>query len=216
MSEKAKQLYLPIEWTTNYSSESFLRDAGNEQAYRWIHMWPEKCQEISISCICGPKSSGKTHLMRIWQEKHNAFLINTKEPTFNIVQKNKFLILPHMDEIADHEWLFHLYNSIVQNQCYLLTTAYTLPHTWSAQTKDLESRFKVIFPVEIRMHEQPDLFLEQMLRNRGLMLSSFQKNYLLKRIEMSHNSLYLLAAKVDLIQKTKGKVKFKDIMSLCH
>lgn len=216
MSEKAKQLYLPIEWPITYSSDSFLRDAGNEQAYRWIYMWPEKCQEISISCICGPKTSGKTHLMRIWQEKHDALLISAKEPTFKIIQKNKFLVLPHMDEITDHEWLFHLYNSIVENQCYLLTTAYTLPHTWSAQTKDLASRFKVIFPVEIRMHDQPQFFLTRMLKNRGLKLSVFQTKYVLKRIETSHNSLYILAAKIDLMQKIKGQVKFKDIMNLCH
>ena len=123
--------------------------------------------------------------------------------------------MPHIDLVKEHEWLFYLYNVFTTHQCYLLTSAYKAPELWQADTKDLESRFKTFYSVEIKKPENIDKILKKMLKDRGLVLSDFQIQYVVKRIERSFDGLHTFAATVDTIQKKNGVLKFQDVCDLC-
>ncbi|USO02147.1 MAG: hypothetical protein H6850_03475 [Alphaproteobacteria bacterium] len=212
-----KQGAFDLSFPKDYSDKNFYVDSYNEDAYRWIKIWPQKkFDHIHFACIHGPKSCGKSHLMHIWKHYCKATIIEKiGQSPYDLVEKNKFFILPHIDEIKDHRWLFYLYNVFLQHKCYLLTTAYKSPNLWKAETEDLKSRFKMFYPVEIKRPEHLDVLLRKMLKSRGLAMSDFQIQYTLRRIERSFNSLYEFAAKVDEIQQTTGQLKFKDVVNLC-
>ena len=211
-----KQQLLPLQWHQDYSQERFHIGSFNELAHKWIQMWPKECSHILFSCIHGPKHCGKSHLLSIWQNKNNAHTIEIGESPYELIQKNKFFVLHHMDQVEDHMWLFSLYNAFLNAGCFLLTSAYSAPQMWDAQTPDLASRLKTFYSIEIQSPNDLDILLKKMLRDKGMTLSEFQIQYILKRVERSFKKLYQLSDAIDALQKEKGKVLFQDICKLCE
>lgn len=212
---KPKQRYFDFDAFHDYSDEKFYKASCNLEAYYWVKHWPKSEFPITFSCIYGPKHSGKKHLLHIWKDRVGAFEINdfSKSP-YEVMRDDQYFILPHIDQVKEHEWLFHFYNAVKERGGFVLTSAYTKPQQWETKILDLATRFKTFHALEIKNPDHLDILLKKMLNDYGIILSEFQIQYILKRIERSFKSLYDLAGKIDLLQKTKGELKFKDICDI--
>ena len=216
MTIALKQQLLPLQWNQDYSEKSFHVGSFNELAYKWVQVWPQQCSHILFSCIYGPKYCGKSHLLAIWQKQNNAHKIELGELSYHLIQKNKYFILPHIDQINDPMWLFTLYNDFLAHGCFLLTSAYQSAQVWESQIPDLASRFKTFYSVEIQKPNDLSVLLKKMLRDKGMVLSDFQIQYILKRVERSFKKLYQISEQIDQLKKEKDKVLFQDIIKMCE
>ena len=83
---------------------------SNINAIKWIDKYPH--WKSSGLIIEGPKSSGKSHLVRVWQRKSNCNIfesekVNNEEINAN---DNKNLAIENLENIKNYEFFLHLLN----------------------------------------------------------------------------------------------------------
>ena len=74
-----QQLTIPFSATTSYHLDEFIVSSSNHYAYTIIQQWPNNWGVLPYPfCVLlyGPKSSGKTHITKIWQQTANAFTLS--------------------------------------------------------------------------------------------------------------------------------------------
>lgn len=130
-----------------YDREDFLVSAANKEAFSLIEthsMW-----RGYGGLITGPRASGKTHLLHVWQAVTSAEMINHDQISdFIKVRENtplpKYYALDGVDNLiglrSSEEALFHLLNVVQSQDSYILMTALTPPANWNFTIKDLRSR----------------------------------------------------------------------------
>ncbi len=103
--------------------------------------WPNRQHILS-----GPAGSGKTHLALVWAKSLSANVINISD-VFDIdLPKitSTSLVIEDMDEQPEsaelENNLFHLFNMLIENSCYLLLTGKKNPKFWKVTLPDLRSR----------------------------------------------------------------------------
>ncbi|MDR3285184.1 MAG: hypothetical protein LBS83_00690 [Holosporales bacterium] len=63
---------LPLINKTDYSARKWVEADCNRVATRWVFGWSKERVD-KLACFCGPRGSGKTHLVNIFKELHGAF-----------------------------------------------------------------------------------------------------------------------------------------------
>lgn len=114
--------------------------------------------------IKGESFCGKTHLLHFFAANFEVeFLTEEKISNFNLASlfsPNRFYILENIDQIKEEELVLHTINSAFEAGSFLIIT---LPPQTNFKIKDLSSRLKNIFAVEIK---NPQLeTLKQLLRS---------------------------------------------------
>ena len=192
-----RQLIFNFPFIDNQKSEEFIVSSENSAAFNFVENYSKKNSNIAkIFAIYGPKYCGKTHLAKIWQKKLSAKFLdidnlqNTNLSGF--ISENQAYIIENIDEIKNQNDLFHLFNFIVEKNCYLLITS-CLPTTMiNYQFADLASRLKNIFTLKI---ENPEIDLIKMIliKNfslRQLMIEAQVIDYIAKNIERSYLAIF--------------------------
>lgn len=156
----------------------------------------------------GEEHSGKTHLLHIFAKKFSVeFLskseINDINPTTFFLE-NKFYVLEDIDEIKDEELILRLINSAAEAKSFLIIT--TKP-TFEFKIKDLMSRLKNIFVIEIK---NPSLdSIKQLLVNgfsrKQIKLAGKIINHISDNIERSYKAVFAAIKKVEFTCNESGK-----------
>ena len=108
------------------------------------------------------------------------------------ISENQAYIIENIDEIKNQKNLFHLFNFIVEKNCYLLITSCLPTPMINYQFADLASRLKNIFTLKI---ENPEIDLIKMIliKNfslRQLMIEAQVIDYIAKNIERSYLAIF--------------------------
>ena len=181
------QLTLDLPHRAALGAEDFLVSDCNIAAVRLIDTWPRWQEPAQL--LIGPPASGKTHLVRVWQERSGAQLLDAKTLDASFIDKvgeGTPLVVEDLERSAyDERALFHLLNLAREKLLFVLLTARTPPSRWNISLPDLSSRLNALPIVEIG---EPDEALLRMV-----MLKHFAD----RQIDIDPKALEFLALHVD-------------------
>lgn len=166
----------------------------------------------------GEKSCGKTHLLHIFAKKyHVEFLKKEKIPELNLggyFKADKFYIIEDINEIKDEELIFHMLNSAVEAEAFLILT--TSQHHHFA-LRDLTSRLKNIFTIEIKnpSHEAVIQLLANGFSRRQIKIPSRALEFICDHISREYESIIAAIKKVEFFCSESGKnISMKELKRL--
>ena len=182
----------------NNDTREYILSKSNSEAYSVINKWPN--WPLNLLLLYGPKSCGKTHLAKIWQEKAKANFLNAEQIYKNQYDLKKNYIIDNIETIHDETALLHLFNLVKEQASgYLLMTASNNPNNIGIRLPDLRSRLNLV--AEARIGDPDDDILRQMFVKqftlRQIKVDIEVINYLISRIERSFESLYNIVDKLD-------------------
>jgi chromosomal replication initiation ATPase DnaA len=209
---------LPIKAAHKLDEEDFIESESNLDALDWVKKWPNLTKE-RISCIVGAKASGKTHLAHIWARRNNAIFLNECDGFHSVLLTifdsggNSFFVFDSADENVDELALFYMYNSVIENNSYLLMTAKTAPSTWNLSLADVKSRMHLVRVLNISTPNEEVLskILKENLEKKGIHIKDRVIEYILSRIERSYDSILSLADLIDKNTSTLCRLNSRSI-----
>lgn len=158
--------------------------------------------------IKGEAASGKTHLLHILAKTFKVeFVDKEKISEINLVRffsLNHFYILEDIAEIKDEELLLRVINSAFEAGAFLILSSRGTPQ---AQLKDLNSRLKNVFAVEIRnpTHESIKQLLSKGFSRRQLKVSKQIIDFIADNIDRSYEAALVVTKIVELRCEQSGK-----------
>lgn len=176
----AQQIPLSLPMTPSMGAEDFLLTPSNQAA-------AQMAGQSETLLLLGPKGSGKSHLARIWQEKHGARAFDIKKDDIAVLPATAQL-WENADRTAWDESTqkkaFHFLNAAREQKLPLLITATIVPSVWPVTLADLRSRLLAIPAAQL---DAPDdalvagLLLKH-FNDRQLRVSEEVLNYIIPRI----------------------------------
>lgn len=195
---RPRQLPLELKHGTGFSRDDLIVAECNRQAVDLIDRWPDWSAPVAV--LAGPTGSGKSHLASIWCEVADAVRVHPSAlggSDLAQLQDKPLLI----DDIGtgpfDQSSLFHLINSVLQSQSYLLMTSRLFPAAWPVRLPDLASRLKAATIIEISEPDEQLLsgVMMKLFADRQITVEPHVVSYLVHRMERS------LATAIDIVDR---------------
>lgn len=197
MATARLQLALPFPRQADYQAMDFIAARSNEAALAWLTRsdWPE--QRLAI---WGQDGCGKTHLVHVWAQRHDAVLL--AGPMLNdlaLMPEAGALALDDANMVAEDHVLLHLLNTARDRGLSVLLSARLPPARWPVGLPDLSSRLRALSAVEIHQPEDGLLhaLLVRMLAERQLEVAPAVRAWLLRRLPRSPAVLRDAVASLD-------------------
>ena len=209
------QLLLDFDYEQNFRDDDFYVGKSNFYTFELIHKWPK--WEKNFLNIIGEKSSGKTHLVNIFLKKFNGIKIESNllnENNLKSIQSFQNIVLEDLNLDVDENLIYTLFNTIDQNNKFLIITSDKPIVEIDFKLKDLRSRTTNCLLAKI---ENPDdeLMFAIILKNlsdRQITLDKKLIDYIIKRIDRSYSKIFEFMYKIDEISLKKNKsIDFKII-----
>jgi len=201
-----------------FFEEDFCISQSNQDVCNYLRKWPN--WNDGIVNIFGPKKSGKTFLLTVFERKNSFFRTSAsklnKETIFSVLSQTR-LIIEDVEENTDEELLFLLFNEFKNNNKYLLLSSTQDTSRIPFKLQDLSSRFKSILNLEISNPSDTLLcsVLIKQLSEKQIAIKKELITYTIKRIERSYDSINKFAAMIDKESlKNKKKIDLKLINSV--
>ena len=209
------QLLLDFDYEQNFRDDDFYVGKSNFYTFELIHKWPK--WEKNFLNIIGEKSSGKTHLVNIFLKKFNGIKIESNllnENNLKSIQSFQNIVLEDLNLDVDENLIYTLFNTIDQNNKFLIITSDKPIVEIDFKLKDLRSRTTNCLLAKI---ENPDdeLMFALILKNlsdRQIALDKKLIDFIIKRVERSYGKIFEFIYKIDKISlKKKKSIDFKII-----
>ena len=202
------QLLLNFEYKQNFKDDDFYVSKSNYYAFNLINTWPK--WEKNFLNISGEKFSGKTHLSNVFLKKFKGIKIDSESFTNNDLKKIKLyenIILDNFTSIVDENLVYTLFNTIDQDNKYLILNSLAPVNEINFSLLDLRSRMKNCLAAKI---EKPDdeLMFAIILKNfsdRQVVIDKKLIDFIIKRIERSYGKIFQFIYKIDEISLKKKK-----------
>jgi chromosomal replication initiation ATPase DnaA len=154
--------------------------------------------------LCGPASSGKSHLARIFAQESGAatLLAETLEPAM-VPDLPDRVVIEDADrlfgKITSQEALFHLYNDLGARGGRLLITGLATPSQWPIVLPDLASRVQAMSLAKLGPPDDELLgaLLAKLFHDRQIRPPEKLIPYLLPRMDRSFAAAHRLVAELD-------------------
>ena len=202
------QLLLNFEYKQNFKDDDFYVSKSNYYAFNLINTWPK--WEKNFLNISGEKFSGKTHLSNVFLKKFKGIKIDSESFTNNDLKKIKLyenIILDNFTSSVDENLIYTLFNTIDQDNKYLILNSLAPVNEINFSLLDLRSRMKNCLAAKI---EKPDdeLMFAIILKNfsdRQVVIDKKLIDFIIKRIERSYDKIFQFIYKIDEISLKKKK-----------
>ncbi len=209
------QLLLDFDYEQNFKDDDFYVGKSNYYTFELINKWPK--WEKNFLNISGEKFCGKTHLVNIFLKKFNGIKIESNllnNESLNTIKPFQNIVLEDLNLNVDEKLIYTLFNTIDQDNKFLIITS-TKPIVEVAfRLDDLKSRTKNCLLAKI---ENPDdeLMFALILKNlsdRQITLDKKLIDFIIKRVERSYSKIFEFIYKIDEISlKKKKSIDFKII-----
>jgi chromosomal replication initiation ATPase DnaA len=201
-----RQMPLGLALDPKLSRDDIIVGKSNRAAVEIIDLWP--AWPSPVVALCGPNGSGKTHLARAWAAKAGARGLNAAEPASFLVpdaSSQAFFIEDLGEAALDETALFHLLNSIRQQDGSLLLTSKLRPANWSLALPDLKSRLQSATVVEIGEPDDALLLavLTKLFADRQVIVEPNVSEYLVTRMERSFSEAARIVDALDALALEK-------------
>jgi len=145
------QLTFDLPHRAALGAEDFLVSDCNVAAVKLIDAWPEWTDHVQL--LTGPAASGKTHLVRVWQERSGARALSRENFDMAFIEdqpEGTPLVVEDADRAGyDEKALFHLLNLAREKRLFVLLTGRDDPSRWGIILPDLLSRLNGVPAVDI-------------------------------------------------------------------
>ncbi|CTQ54129.1 DnaA regulatory inactivator Hda [Roseibium album] len=188
MAEPPRQLPLDLPHEAALSRDDYLVGGSNKAAFELLGRWPHWPAPVVV--LAGPVGSGKTHLVKAFQEEIGAAVIaapNLAEGSVSELVAAPATVVENAHLGVDNTALFHLLNAARQAEKTVLITSRTWPASWKIALPDLMSRLRAATPVEI-LEPDDDLLrrvLVKLFADRQIAVDIGVVDYLVVRMERS-------------------------------
>lgn len=184
-------------FSSNLEDADFIESPANQAALLFIDKWP-KWQAHAL-LLYGEKSSGKTHLARIWQNKSQATILSPEEIYNNNYDNSANYVVDTIQDVHDEAALFHLYNAIKEGGGSLFLVSEKHPANLGIRLPDLKSRLNAIPVIGVGTPDDDLLkaVLFKLLSDRQLKVEIEVINYIIARMERSFASAYNIVEMLD-------------------
>ena len=209
------QLLLDFKYDQNFKDDDFYVGKSNFYPFELINNWPK--WEKNFLNISGEKFSGKTHLTNIFLKKFNGIRIISSQlnnESLREIKTYQNIILEDLNLNIDEKLIYSLFNTIDQDNKFLIITSLEPITEINFQLTDLKSRTKNCLLAKI---ENPDdeLMFALILKNlsdRQITLDKKLIDFIIKRVERSYGKIFEFIYKIDKISlKKKKSIDFKII-----
>ena len=209
------QLLLNFEYKQNFKDEDFYVSKSNYFAFNLINTWPK--WEKNFLNICGDNFSGKSHLANIFLKKFKGVKIDAqtfKDEHLNKIKVYENIILENFDYNINEVLIYSLFNTVDQDNKYLIINSTVPINEINFKLDDLKSRKKNCLFAKI---EKPDdeLMFALILKNfsdRQIVIDKKLIDFIIKRIDRSYDKIFEFIYKIDeLSLKKKKPIDFKSI-----
>ena len=202
-----KQQAIKFQFREAKNRENYIVGDSNINAIKWIDKFPH--WKSSGLIIEGPKSSGKSHLVRVWQRKSNCNIfesekVNNEEINAN---DNKNLAIENLEKIKNYEFFLHLLNYKKEKKLkYLLTTTHSIG-SLNIQLKDIKSRLLELPKATITLPSDKLLkgLIVKLLKDKGVVITNKLLEYTINRIERSYEAVNFFVQDLNKISLEKKK-----------
>jgi chromosomal replication initiation ATPase DnaA len=181
------QLTLDLPHRAALGAEDFLVSDCNLAAVGLIDAWPGWQNRVQL--LVGPPSSGKTHLVRVWQALSDARSLAPGDLDIGSIDRmgeGAPLAVEDADRAGyDEQTLFHLLNLAREKRLFVLLTARTPPRSWGTTLPDLASRLKAVPAVEIGAPDE------------GLLRTVMLKQFADRQLDIDPKVLEFLALRIE-------------------
>lgn len=195
-----RQLALPFTYQPRFIQSEFVGAKSNAIACTWLGIhstritasdWPDR-----RLLIWGEAGTGKTHLLQIWAEKHDALLLpgtvlSQNNPMYWSQQLRnntvKALVIDDADMVTHPQALLHVLNTTQELAMPLILSGRLPPSRWDINLADLKSRLRAIMAIKIERAEEALLriLLLRLLAERQMVVASSVAEWLLLRLPRS-------------------------------
>ncbi len=188
MANPPRQLPLDLPHEAALGRDDFLVGNSNRAAFELLERWPEWPAPVVV--LAGPVGSGKSHLVKAFQDETGAAVLPARELTDALVEglvSAPAAVIEDAHLGVDNTALFHLLNASRQAGKTVLITSRTWPAGWKVTLPDLMSRLRAATPVEI-LEPDDDLLrrvLVKLFADRQISVDFGVVDYLVVRMERS-------------------------------
>ena len=207
MSE-LNQLLLDFDHNIEFNEHDYYVSSSNYLAFTLIQNWPK--WERKILNISGDTFSGKTHLAKIFQDKSNALYLGHSDINEEILKKIKLydsIVIDDFEKIKNENLLYSLFNTIYQDNKYLLILSNKTISKINYSLDDLNSRAKNCILAQIKNPDDELIFaiIVKCFSDRQIKLEKKLLEFVIKRIDRSYGKIYEFIYKVDELSLKKKK-----------
>ena len=202
----------------NLSKDNFFISKSNKHIFDFLNKWPK--WEKNFINIVGERFSGKTHLISIFLKKYNGLKIDSKSLNEYHIKEIKLyenIILEDIDKKVDEKLFYTLFNTIEQDNKFLIITSNNPLTKIDFELPDLKSRSKTFILQNINKPDD-ELIFALLLKNfsdRQIYLEKKFINFVVKRIDRSYGKIFDFIYKIDEMSlKKKKSINFKIIQEV--
>ena len=201
------QLILKFPNQKAYKKEDFYVSPSNQEAYDFINNWP-KWIKRTVN-IFGPSGSGKSHLASMLKNKTSHLEIEAKNLDDEIFFKFKTkeaLIIENIDEKISEKLLFSLWNTILQDNKYLLITSQKPINSFNFKLPDLVSRINssLVIGINLPSDDLISVILAKNFSDKQIKVEKKHIDYIIKRIDRSYEKISQFILTLDKYSLKKG------------
>lgn len=209
MTTPPRQLILDWPHEPSFAREDFLSAPSNREALNAIDRWSDWPGRMLL--LAGPEGSGKSHLAALWAKTAAAAVIHGEtlgSESAETAVEGSALLVEDADRVGDaEERLFHLINSALQAEAWVLLTARRGPDAWGLKIPDLLSRLRLapVVPLGAPEIELTEAVLFKLFSDRQLQVEPHVIAYIARRIERSLGAARRVVAILDREALAKGR-----------
>ena len=202
------QEIIKFDYEPNFKDDDFYISKSNKHIFDLIEKWPNWSKNFLN--ISGESYSGKTHLVNIFLRrfkgiKFQANLFNDNNLRDIKIYQN--IILENLDKNINEKLIYTLFNTVEQDNKYLIVTSKEPLVDIKFKLSDLKSRTKNFLLQKIERPDD-DLLYALIIKNLSDRQISIEKNlinYIIKRIDRSYSKIFDFIYKIDVMSLKKKK-----------
>jgi chromosomal replication initiation ATPase DnaA len=209
MISAPRQLTFHWPHSPSFAREDFLPALSNREALRAIELWPNWACRMLV--VVGPEGAGKSHLGAIWASAAGAITLDGEalnEQSVDACAKACAVVIEDADRAVKVEThFFHVMNTILQNDLWLLLTSRAAPDAWGLETPDLLSRLRLAPVTRLAAPdvELTEAVLFKLFSDRQLQVEPHVAAFIALRIERSLGVARKIVAMLDQEALTQGR-----------
>ena len=190
-----------------YLKEDFYVSPSNSEAFDFINSWPKWIKKIVN--IFGPTGSGKTHLASLLKNKTSTLITSSNQLNDQIFfdfKTKEVLVIENLNEIIKENLLFSIWNTVLQDNKYLLITSDKPINTYKFKLPDLKSRVSssMVIGMKLPSDDLIGVILAKNFSDKQIRVEKKHIDYIIKRIDRSYEKISQFILTLDKYSLKKG------------
>ena len=194
------QLIIKLDYENNFKDNDFYVSKSNKHIFDLLLNWPK--WDKNFLNISGERSSGKTHLIKIFLKKFQGIILNADTLSNSDIKNVKIyqnIILDDLSNKINEELFYSLINIIEQDNKYLIVTSRLPIVNFNFSLKDLNSRAKSFLLYNVEKPDDDMMFaiILKNLSDKQISLDKKLIDFIIKRIDRSYSKIFEFIYKID-------------------